>query len=413
YVGHRAEHVHGADQVIRSSAIPDTNIEVQAALKADIPVLKRADFLGQLMDGRQGVAVAGSHGKTSTTAMLAWVLTALEQDPTFIVGGNVNNLETNASAGKGSVFLIEADEYDYMFLGLRPKIAVVTNVEHDHPDIFPTPDIFHQAFHDFVRTLPAGGLLLACGDDPGAADLLPGAADDGYRTFSYGINTVDHDYAAQNLVTNTQGGFTFDLISAGNFISTCSLQVPGKHNVSNAVAVLAVVDQLGLSIVQAAHALATFTGAGRRFQVLGEANGVTVIDDYGHHPTEILATLAAARARYPERPIWAVWQPHTYTRTQLLFDEFAASFNDANHVIVTAIFRSREAADAGFSAKQIVDIMPHDDAHYIADLTDAASFLIGRVTSGDVIIVFSAGDATQISSQLITALSTVEENQNG
>jgi len=385
FVGHRAEHVRGADQVIRSSAIPDSNVEVKAALHAGIPVLKRADFLGQLMDGRLGIAVAGSHGKTSTTAMLAWVLTALKQDPTFIVGGNVNNLETNASAGRGPVFLIEADEYDYMFLGLRPKIAIVTNVEHDHPDIFPTPEAFHQAFHDFVRTLPSDGVLLACGDDPGAADLLPGAAVDGYRTISYGINATNYDYAARKLVANAQGGFSFDVDAA-------------------------VADQLGLPVDQAAQTLADFVGAGRRFQVLGEASGVTVIDDYGHHPTEIRATLAAARARYPERPIWAVWQPHTYSRTQMLFQDFAAAFGDADHVIVTAIFRSREPADPNFSAKQVVDVMHYVDAHYIADLSDAASFLLDRITSGEVIIVFSAGDATQISAQVFSTLSTTKES---
>lgn len=409
FVGHRAENVRGADQVIRSSAIPDSNVEVQAAMNAGIPVLKRADFLGKLMQGRQGVAVAGSHGKTSTTAMLAWVLTALNQDPTFIVGGIVNNLNTNANAGSGSVFLIEADEYDHMFLGLRPQIAVVTNVEHDHPDIFPTLEVFQKAFHDFVRTLPSDGLLLVCGDDPGAADLLPSALDDGYRALSYGLSADSYDYIARDVKINSHGGYSFDMISGSECLCSCSLQVPGKFNVSNALATLAVVDQLNMPVDHAAQALAAFTGVGRRFQILGKANGVTIIDDYGHHPTEIRATLAAARARYPKSTIWSVWQPHTYSRTQMFFDDFAVSFADADHVIVTAIFRSREPADPNFSASRVVDAMQHADAHYVADLSDAAAFLIDRVTYGDVAIVFSAGDANQVSVQVLDTLSAVKE----
>ncbi|MBE9524258.1 MAG: UDP-N-acetylmuramate--L-alanine ligase [Chloroflexi bacterium] len=409
FVGHRAENVLGADKVIRSSAIPDSNVEVQAALDSGIPVLKRADFLGGLMDDRQGIAVAGSHGKTSTTAMLAWVLTALKQDPTFIVGGNVTNLKTNAKAGKGPTFLIEADEYDYMFLGLRPKIAVVTNVEHDHPDIFPTLEDFQKAFYDFVRTLPADGVLLVCGDDPGAADLLPAARDDGYQALSYGLNAISYDYFARDVTINSNGGFTFDVFSKSKCMCSCELQVAGIHNVSNAMATLAVIDQLGLPVDHAANALAAFTGVGRRFQILGKAQGVTIIDDYGHHPTEIRATLAAARARFPNRTIWAVWQPHTYSRTQLLFDDFVDSFGDADHIIVTAIFRAREPANPNFTASQVVDAMKNTDAHFINDLPDAAAYLINRIKFGDVIIVFSAGDANQVSAQVFAALSGMKE----
>ncbi len=409
FVGHNAEHVRGADQVVRSSAILDSNVEVQAAENLGIPVLKRADFLGNMMDNRQGIAIAGSHGKTTTTAMLAWVLSELEQDPTFIVGGDVINLNTNAKAGSGTIFLIEADEYDHMFLGLRPKIAVVTNVEHDHPDIFPTPELFQGAFHDFVHTLPLDGVLIVCGDDQGALDLQPKAVDDGYRVLTYGLNSVNFDYFARNVTLNSYGGYNFDVISGGTYLCTCKLQVAGKFNVSNALAAIAVIDQLKLPVDPAANAMEEFSGVGRRFQIVGIAKGVTVIDDYGHHPTEIRATLAAARARFQNCTIWAVWQPHTTSRTQLLFDEFAQSFDDANHIIVTGIYQSREVADPNFSASQVVDAMKNRDAHFIYDLQDAAAFLIDQVNDGDVMIVFSAGDATQISAQVLKTLSVLKE----
>ncbi|MBL7162593.1 MAG: UDP-N-acetylmuramate--L-alanine ligase [Anaerolineales bacterium] len=408
YVGHQASNVNGADLVIRSSAVSDDNPEVQAALDAGIPVLKRADYLGSLMEGRQGVAVAGSHGKTTTTAMLAWVLTALGQDPTFIVGGVVTNLETNARSGKGDVFVIEADEYDYMFLGLKPQIAVITNVEHDHPDIFPTPEMFRQAFLDFVRVLPPEGILLACGDDPGACDIMVDAADAGYRVLSYGAQSTDYDYYAENISLNVHGGFDFDASRAGEFITQVSLQVPGDHNVQNALATLAVIDQLGLPVKDAALALREFLGAGRRFQILGEAAGVTLIDDYAHHPTEIRATLAAARARYADRRVWAVWQPHTYTRTKTLFDEFVTAFDDADCVLVTEVYRSREAFDPDFSADEVVQAMDHPNTHFTGSLADTTTYLLNNLRPGDVMLVLSAGDATQISQDVLTSFENKE-----
>jgi len=412
FVGHQAANVNGADIVIRSSAVSDDNPEVLGAIESDIPVLKRADYLGSLMEDRQGVAIAGSHGKTTTTAMLAWVLTALDQDPTFIVGGVVSNLETNAHAGKAAAFVIEADEYDYMFLGLKPQIAVITNVEHDHPDIFPTPEVFRQAFLDFVRVLPPNGILLACGDDPGATDIMANAADAGYRVLSYGSESDQHDYFADNMEINHFGGFNFDLMREGKLVTQVSLQVPGDHNVKNALATLAVIDQMGLSVVNAAGAIVEFTGAGRRFQVLGDFAGVTLIDDYAHHPTEIRATLAAAKVRYPDRRVWAVWQPHTYTRTKTLFDEFAAAFGDADCVLVTEIYRSREPFDPDLSADQVVQAMDHPNVQFSGSLTDTTTHLRNNLRSGDVVLVLSAGDATLITQDLQALLAPSAESEN-
>jgi UDP-N-acetylmuramate--alanine ligase len=404
-LGHRAENVAGADLVVRSSAIPDDNPEVVAAKAAGIPVLKRADFLGSLMDGKTGIAVAGTHGKTTTTAMLAWILYALKQDPTFIAGGTLANLGVNARAGKGPVFVIEADEYDRMFLGLRPLIEVVTNVEYDHPDCYPTPDDFQAAFADFVKLLPAGGTLVACAEDPGACLLIAEAGKLERNVLSYGMRpTVTGglfmmDSYAEVVVPNDKGGFTFSAAILGHSCAV-SLQVPGLHNVRNALAALTVAALLGLSLDAAGQALGEFAGTGRRFEVRGETGGVVVVDDYAHHPTEIRATLAAARARYFGRRLWAVWQPHTYSRTRALFNEFANAFEDADEVIVTEIYAAREAKQ-DFSAAEVVKAMPHPAAHFIAELSDVSNYLLAHLKPGDVLLVLSAGDADQVSTQVL------------
>lgn len=412
-IGHQAENIDGAELVIRSSAIPDDNPEVQAAQAAGIPVLKRADFLGRLMADRTGIAVAGTHGKTTTTAMIAWMLTKLGQDPTFIIGGVSKNLGTNAHAGKGRPFVIEADEYDRMFLGLLPEIAVVTNIEHDHPDCFPTAEKYYQAFLAFAARLSTDGILLACRNDSGAARLLEDAARSGERVLSYGIPdaskpfSMNLDCQARDLQSVSSAGFRFQAylrLPSGETSTQISLQAPGEHNVCNALAALAVAGWMGLPLAQAAQALSEYSGTGRRFDVIGEAGGVTVIDDYAHHPTEIRMTLAAARARFPERELWAVWQPHTYSRTRSLFQAFTDSFDDADHVLVTEVYPAREPVSATFSSRQLVAAMKHPDAHYAADLPYATSVLLGRLKPGDVLLVLSAGDADQISANVLSAL---------
>jgi UDP-N-acetylmuramate--alanine ligase len=412
-LGHAPGNILGADWVVRSSAIPDDNIEVAAARAAGIPVFKRADFLGRLMEEKTGVAIAGTHGKTTTTAMLAFVLTKLGADPSFIAGGVVRNLGVNARAGQGKTFVIEADEYDRMFLGLKPKIAVITNVEHDHPDCYPTPDHFRAAFVAFAGLLPADGTLVACGEDAGAVDVAAEARKLGKKTLLFGVaDTVRGNSGervlARNLQPNNKGGFSFEA-SVNGRISQAALQVPGRHNVLNALAVLAVVSLLGLSQDEASAALGEFSGAARRFEVRGEADGITVVDDYGHHPTEIRATLAAARTRYPGRRIRAVWQPHTYSRTQMLFEEFAESFGDADEVIVTEIYPSREPHQ-DYSSRRVVEAMRHPSAHFLGELGAVTNYLIDDLQPGDVLIVLSAGDADQVSTQVLAQLSEHEVN---
>jgi len=404
-LGHSPENVSGADLVVRSSAIGDDNVEVQAARAAGIPVLKRADFLGQLMEERTGIAVAGTHGKTTTTAMIAWMLYSLEQDPSFIIGGLLRNLDTNARAGKGQAFVIEADEYDRMFLGLRPKIAVVTNVEYDHPDCYASPEDYHQAFVAFTGRLAPGGVLLACGDHPGSVRLYEEASRSDLRAFMYGIENPACHYHAKDLTPNPEGGLSFEFAIDNSPVTVrVTLQVPGRHNVLNALAALAVAHHLGLSLDEAAQSLVLYQGAGRRFEVRGEAGRVTVIDDYAHHPTEIKATLSAARDRYPGQELWVVWQPHTYSRTQTLFDEFASAFEDADHVLVTEVYAAREPVSNEFSARQIVPAMEHPDAHFVPGIEEATLYLLDHLHPGNVLLVLSAGDADQISERVLASL---------
>jgi UDP-N-acetylmuramate--alanine ligase len=411
YIGHHPRNIAGADEVVMSSAVSADNPEVQAAKHSKIPVYKRADFLGQLMADKKGIAIAGTHGKTTTTAMTTWVLHELGRDPSFIVGGVLNNLGVNAHAGKGNAFVIEADEYDNMFLGLKPQIAVVTSIEHDHPDMFPTLEDMYASFEKFVDLLPEDGTLIVNAEDTGAMTLIPHARQKGINHIAYYIQsdrTISSPYwvMAREVKVNQRGGFDFvvssNLGSAGLSSVEVSLQVPGKHNVRNALAVFAIGDVLGLPREGVAKALGKFTGTGRRFQLRGEVNGISIFDDYAHHPTKIKATLEGARARYPDRRIWAVWQPHTYSRTQTLFLEFSRAFKDADEVIVTEVYAAREPKQ-DFTSAEVVSAMAHMSARYIETLPEVTSYLLRNLKPGDVVIVMSAGDADQISTELVKA----------
>jgi UDP-N-acetylmuramate--alanine ligase len=415
--GHRAENIEGAQLVIRSSAVPDDNVEVLAAKEKGIPVLKRSEFLGSLLEDHYGIAVAGTHGKTTTTAMIAWMLTYMKQDPSFIVGGVLNNLHTNAHAGKGQAFVIEADEYDHMFLGLRPRLAVITNIEHDHPDCYPTADDFFQAFDQFASQVGSDGTLLICINDKGAARLECIARERGQKVFSYamregnnGSEKQEADYIADNISVSPSGGMRFEAqctLPSGKFNlhAVISLGVPGKHNVLNALAAIAVAHQMQLEVGQASRALAEFTGTGRRFEVRGVVNGVTIIDDYAHHPTEIRATLAAARMRFAKNRIWVVWQPHTYTRTRLLFNDFVRAFDQVDEVVITDIYAAREQPpEDGFSSRQVAEAFTYPKARYMADFSQIGDYLVSELKPGDVLLVLSAGDADQISTRVQSAL---------
>ena len=411
--GHRPENITGADLVVRSSAVKENNVEVQAALAAGIPVLKRETFMPYLIGNRDTIAIAGTHGKTTTTTLIAWLLHELDLDPSYIIGGNSPDLGGSAHAGKDNIFVIEADEYDRMFLGLTPKIAVVTNVEHDHPDCYPTELDYRQAFADFIERLDDDGVLLACEDNPGSRMLIETAQNFGHLTSSYSINKDTADYFADDIKTNDIGGCSFSLnVKGRKVVDEVQLQIPGKHNVSNALAALGVVDILGLSLEAAARHCPGFSGSDRRFEIKGEPNQILLIDDYAHHPTEIRATLAAARLRYPNRRIWVVWQPHTYSRTRTLLNDYLTAFDEADRLIVTEIYAAREQKPADdFSGRNVVEFLiknssePNQSIVFEPELSETASFLRSSLITGDVLLVLSAGNADWINSYLLEELS--------
>ena len=409
-IGHRADQVDGADVVIRSSAIPDTNPEVIAAQQAGIPVLKRVDFLKDLTAGQKVIAVAGTHGKTTTTAMIAWCFSKLGLDPSYVIGGTAKNLDNNAHAGQGEYFVIEADEYDGMFLGLAPDYLVVTNIEHDHPDCYPTPEIYFQAFIKLSKLVQPGGKIIACADHPGSA-LLMREIGQSTAAIAYGTSE-DVQYKVSQIGHAAGCGVSFDLEikqsgQAPQSYTNIQLDIPGNHNALNAASALAVVNEAGFSVPDAIKALREFSGTGRRFDIQGIAKGITIIDDYAHHPTEIRSTLSAARCRYPDSQIWAVWQPHTYSRTRELMDDFESSFNDCDHVIVTEIYASREKHQ-DFSSQEVVKQMKHADVRQIPSLNGAADYLKAHLQAGDVLLVLSAGDANQISRDVLAYLKGAE-----
>ncbi len=368
------------------------------------------------MEDRQGVAVAGTHGKTTITAMIAWLLVRLGQDPSYIIGGTAKNLAgKNAHAGKGRALVVEADEYDRMFLGLTPDLIVISSLEHDHPDCFPTPQEYTAAFEEFVRRLRPGGVLLTAHGIP-ATGRLELAMTTGARAYTYG-SSPEASYTANGLVSNARGGYDYEAwapTSGGGktLLAKVSLQVPGEHNARNSLAALAAVHQLGLAGAtagtwqEAAQALSEFTGTGRRFDLIGTVDGISIIDDYAHNPAKIQATLAAARSRYPDRRIWAVWQPHTFSRTLAFAEDFERSFGAADRVIVTEVYPAREkAADFGnYSAAQIAAQFGQTGVQFLPTLKETTRFLIDQLQPGDVLLVLSAGDADQISAGVLAGL---------
>lgn len=408
-IGHSTDNIKDVDYVIRSSAIPDDNIEVTTARERGLTVQKRVDFLPTVIGDQACIAVAGTHGKTTTTAMIAWILQQAGMDPSFIIGSVSKNLGTNAHAGKGEYFVIEADEYDSMFLGLNPLISVVTNVEHDHPDCYPTPQVYFQAFQNFIGKLRPRGMVILCADNPGAmsirAKLSPNLP---VFTYSSYLLQDEHPNSYQ------QNADYLLTVSEDNSVQLCSQEalhvrksllsmhvgVPGAHNLQNGMAASIAALNAGVEPEKIQNALASFNGTGRRFDVVGEINGVILIDDYAHHPTEIRATVQAARAAYPGRRLWIVWQPHTYSRTQTLLDDYIRSISQADRIIVTEVFAARENP-TGFSSSQIIPAISGNKASFAPTLDFAEDYLRREVAPGDVVLVLSAGDAIKINQALM------------
>ncbi|MGB1250356.1 MAG: UDP-N-acetylmuramate--L-alanine ligase [Candidatus Promineifilaceae bacterium] len=400
HIGHSATYVSDAELVVRSSAIPDSNPEVVAARLAGVSVLKRSEFLGSMMAGQIGIAVAGTHGKTTTTSMIAQVLIEAGLDPTVVVGGIVPMLGSNARAGNGDHFLIEADEYDRMFLGLDYEIALINNLEHDHPDIFEDDAAYVDAFAQFAAQTPAHGQLILNGDDELSKPLGEQAVCDIYRV---GLSDAS-DLWAEDIRPNQLGGNDFIVMERGNLLGIARLRVPGEHNVRNALMAIAVTHSIGVDFHHIRKGLAEFGGVGRRFQELGTVGNVTVIDDYAHHPTEIRATLAAAQQHFVGRTVWAVWQPHTYSRVKLHFDAFTAAFADADKAIALDIYRSRERDTLGMSSALLVNAMVHPYAKHINTIEAAATYILDRISPDDVVITLSAGDGNRVGTLVLDGL---------
>jgi len=404
YEGHRAEQVSGAELVAVSSAVPEANPEITAARAAGIPVMKRQTLLGLLLEGSRAVAVAGTHGKTTTSAMIAVMLEALGQDPSAIVGGIVTQWGANARAGQGPDLVIEADEYDRCFLGLHPHIAVVTNIEMDHPDCYADLACMREAYAQFLMGIPEGGWVVACADSPALRQTLREAAALRAGVVTYG-REPGADCQIIDVATTVEGGTGFAVKRDGREWLRATLAILGEHNVLNATAALLVIDLLGLDLLAAARALADYRGVARRLQVKGEAGGVTVVDDYAHHPTEIRATLAAVRRRYPGRRVVAVFQPHTYSRLAALYEEFLDCFADADVAIILDVYAARAREVATLRAEDLAHALHHPAARYLGG-ADAVVLALGDMLKpGDVLITLGAGDGYLIGERVLAARS--------
>ena len=396
FIGHAAENIAGADLIVVTSAAPQDNPEIAAAHLQQIEILKRRDFLRDATAGYKTIAVAGSHGKTTTSAMIAAILADAGIDPTAVIGGIIPAWQTNARAGNSEWFVIEADEYDYAFWGLSPFVAVVTNVDYDHPDLFTTPDVYQKAFAQFMAQVQPDGTIVVCGDETVAAQLAKQSA---RANVTYGINN-QNDWRAENIRPNARGGVDFDAVFAEKTEASFSLAVPGTHNALNALAAVVVTRQCGVTYDVSWKTLSNFKGVGRRFQIHGTYNGAIIIDDYAHHPTEIRATLSAARMRYPNAKLVALFQPHTFTRTRALLDEFANALALADRVLVTEIYAAREQNDTGLSARALVERMAQDKAQFVETLTQAEQQLRQELHAGDVLVILGAGNVNQIAVRL-------------
>jgi UDP-N-acetylmuramate--alanine ligase len=386
--GHKADQIGLADVVVISSAVKPDNPEVLEARRRQIPVIPRAEMLAELMRLKDGVAIAGSHGKTTTTSMVATILAGAGLDPTIVIGGRLNILGSNAKLGKGDLLVAEADESDGSFLRLTPTIAVVTNIDAEHLDHYGSLGRLQQAFADFLNKVPFYGCGIVCLDEPRVQEILPALT---RRVVTYGFSAqADLSAAAVDL---REFQAAFDVRLHGRKLGRARIQVPGRHNVSNALAAIAVGLDLEVPWEAIASQLEAFRGADRRFHLKGEARGVMVIDDYGHHPVEILATLAAAKKGWGRRTV-VVFQPHRYTRVRALLKEFGRAFYDADVLAVTDIYPAGEAPIPGVDAEAVaraIEDHGHKDVTLVRDLREIPAWLESRAREGDMVITLGAG----------------------
>ncbi|HSS44409.1 MAG TPA: UDP-N-acetylmuramate--L-alanine ligase [Thermoanaerobaculia bacterium] len=392
--GHDPDHVRDTDLVVISSAVDESNPEVEAAKQRGIPVIRRAEMLAEIMRLKQGIAIAGTHGKTTTTSLTGLLLTEAGFDPTIVVGGQVRVLGTNARLGKGDFLVAEADEYDRSFLKLTPVVAVVTNIEADHLDCYKDLADILDSFAVFANRVPFYGAVVACLDDSGVREILPRVK---RRVVTYGEAEESHLQARQ--IRLEASGTSFEVFEGGRWsLGSVRLPLPGRHNVANAMAAIAVGRELSIPFPTIAQALSQFTGVVRRFEKKGERDGVLVVDDYAHHPTEISATLASARQVYPGRRLVALFQPHLYSRTRDFARAFGRALAGCDLALVTDIYPSRERPLAGVTGELVVSAARAEgqsNVVYLSEKKAVGAELEKRLRRGDVLLTLGAGDVVR------------------
>ena len=406
YFGHARENVAKADVVVTSSAVHDDNPEVIEAHLRLIPVIPRAEMLAELMRMKYGIAVAGTHGKTTTTSMVATLLFKGGIDPTIVIGGRLNSIGTNAQLGQGQFLVAEADESDGSFLLLSPTIAVVTNIDADHLDFYSGIEEIKDTFVEFINKVPFYGKAVLCLDNANVAEILPRVKK---RFTSYGLS-AQADFRATEVRIS---GFSTSFVAhhLGVRLGEITFAMPGAHNVLNALAAIAVATELNIPFETIREGFASFGGVGRRFQMKGEVNGVMVVDDYGHHPTEVRATLSAAKSGWDRRLV-VVFQPHRYTRTKELFEEFVTAFHDADVLILTDIYPAGETPIEGVSAEALsARIRKHGqkDVTWISDRELLYQHLEGMLQPGDILLTLGAGNVVQIGEAMLKRLTAAGE----
>ena len=407
-LAHSDLNVSGAEVVVVSSAVPDDNPEIIAARRDFIPVIPRAEMLAELMRLKYAVAVAGSHGKTTTTSLLGTVLTRGGLDPTLVIGGRLNHLGVGARLGQGELLVAEADESDGSFLLLSPTIAVVTNIDLEHMNYYQDLDHLKESFLAFINKVPFYGFSVLCLDDVNVQSLIPGVKK---RYLSYGLSG-QAEVSARN-VQCAGWGYSFELCRSGQNLGRVDLLVPGRHNVMNALAAAAVGLEMGLEPETVIAGLAEMKGVGRRFEKKGEVRGVTFLDDYGHHPTEIKATLSALTECFPRRRRVVVFQPHRHSRTQSLFREFISAFNQSDRLIITDIYGAGEAPIEGVDARSLAEAVRrhgHRDVRHQADLRDLAEILAASLAPGDVLLTLGAGNIHLAGEEALRLMKKKEES---
>ena len=409
-VGHRAENLTHADVVVFSSAVKKENPELVVARERNVPVIPRAEMLAELMRLKDGIAIAGSHGKTTTTSLVATVLREAGLDPTVIIGGKLNALGTNAARGAGDLLVAEADESDGSFLHLSPTIAAITNIDAEHLDHYGDHAAVKDAFVSFANRVPFYGVVVACLDHPHVQDILPRIDK---RIATYGL-AAQADYRAKN--PQVKGLTTsFEVLRRGEKLGTFEVRMPGIHNVLNALATIAIADELTVDLAQVKQSLASFTGVQRRFTIIGEHNGITIVDDYGHHPAEVQATLEAAQRAYGRRLLVA-FQPHRYSRTHHCFDELTRAFNRADALFLTDVYAAGEEPIEGADSAHLAQAIRshgHRDVTHVPDVLQLAEVLAERAHPGDVIVTMGAGNITRVGPELLQRLMAAEASRGG